>query len=115
LRRDVDPSCAYCGRFVFRGSGDELDAECDHVVPVAQGGTDTSDNIAIACRRCNRAKRARTVRQWLGIIAAPPWAVAGWIANRVPGAIDARTGEVLVPVVDALAGLPSSALKEDDE
>ena len=42
--------CRICGR-----SGIEL--EVDHVVPVAQGGSDASDNLQTLCFDCNRGKR----------------------------------------------------------
>ena len=31
----------------------------DHVIPLAQGGADTSDNLALACFHCNRRKSDR--------------------------------------------------------
>jgi len=31
----------------------------DHLVPLAQGGSDTPDNLALACFHCNRRKSAR--------------------------------------------------------
>lgn len=31
----------------------------DHVIPPAQGGTDTLDNLALACFHCNRRKANR--------------------------------------------------------
>jgi 5-methylcytosine-specific restriction endonuclease McrA len=44
--------CRMCGR-----SGLEL--EVDHVVAVAQGGTDRLDNLQTLCFDCNRGKRQR--------------------------------------------------------
>jgi len=32
----------------------------DHVIPLAQGGSDTLDNLALACFHCNRRKADRT-------------------------------------------------------
>ena len=32
----------------------------DHIVPLAQGGEDTPDNLALACFHCNRRKSAKT-------------------------------------------------------
>lgn len=40
-------TCVYCGNPA---------KEVDHVVPVAQDGTDRIDNLVPACRRCNRRK-----------------------------------------------------------
>lgn len=31
-------------------------AEPDHIIPHAQGGRDTLDNLRIICRRCNQSK-----------------------------------------------------------
>lgn len=31
----------------------------DHIVPVAQGGTNTEENLALACFHCNRRKTDR--------------------------------------------------------
>ena len=48
--------CVYCG------ASDRL--ECDHVIPVAQGGTDSLENLVTACLPCNRDKGARTPEEW---------------------------------------------------
>jgi hypothetical protein len=34
--------------------------EIDHIIPQAQGGSDTADNLCLACRRCNAHKSYRT-------------------------------------------------------
>lgn len=54
-----DYTCQYCGA---RG----VPLECDHVVPIAQGGSNSDENLVTACRSCNRAKGARTPEQWGG-------------------------------------------------
>lgn len=54
-----DFTCTYCG---LRG----VKLECDHVVPVSRGGSSEPDNLATACRPCNRAKRDMTVEEWRG-------------------------------------------------
>lgn len=48
-------ACRYCR------STDDL--SIDHVVPRCQGGTDESDNLVVACRRCNSRKGGRTPEQ----------------------------------------------------
>jgi 5-methylcytosine-specific restriction endonuclease McrA len=50
--------CAYCKREGYR-------LHKDHVIPVKQGGTSNIDNMALACRRCNLNKGARTPQQWV--------------------------------------------------
>ncbi len=50
--------CQYCSRKVSRP-----EATYDHVVPRAQGGRTTWENIVIACVPCNQAKGGRTPEQ----------------------------------------------------
>jgi len=50
--------CQYCAR---RCSPSEI--TCDHVVPRAQGGPTTWDNVVACCVRCNRVKGGRTPEQ----------------------------------------------------
>lgn len=61
LRQDVflrdDFTCVYCGRRGVR-------LECDHVIPVARGGSHNPENLATSCLDCNRSKRDKTVVEW---------------------------------------------------
>lgn len=50
-------TCQYCGR---RGAR----LECDHVIPVAQGGNSDVENLVTACFACNRSKRDKTPGEW---------------------------------------------------
>lgn len=52
-----DYTCTYCGA---RG----VALECDHVIPVARGGTSEMDNLTTACRTCNRSKRDKLIEEW---------------------------------------------------
>ena len=46
-----DGKCQLCGRKIeFRF------ATLDHIIPLAQGGIDSLDNIQLACKCCNRQK-----------------------------------------------------------
>jgi len=56
-----DYTCTYCG---VRG----VRLECDHVSPVALGGTHDDENLTTACRACNRAKRSKTVEDWMSAV-----------------------------------------------
>lgn len=56
FRRD-DYTCTYCSK---RG----VQLECDHVIPVSRGGSSEPDNLATACRPCNRSKRDKLVSEW---------------------------------------------------
>ena len=59
FKRD-DYTCKYCG-----SRGGEL--ECDHIHPVSKGGSNDLDNLATACKPCNRSKRDKTVEEWKGV------------------------------------------------
>lgn len=45
--------CQYCGR-----TPPAVTLECDHIFPIALGGTDEIDNLTTACMDCNRGKSA---------------------------------------------------------
>jgi 5-methylcytosine-specific restriction endonuclease McrA len=48
--------CVYC---------DSMEnIEIDHIVPLARGGTHTPENLAPACRSCNRSKGAKLLSEW---------------------------------------------------
>lgn len=52
-----DFTCTYCG-----ARGGRL--ECDHIIPVARGGSDDMDNLTTACRSCNQSKRDKLLSEW---------------------------------------------------
>jgi 5-methylcytosine-specific restriction endonuclease McrA len=51
-------TCQYCGKVL---SYNEFTR--DHVIPVAQGGKTTWDNIVVSCKRCNNLKGNNTPKQ----------------------------------------------------
>lgn len=51
-------TCRYCGR-----QSDSCPLVIDHVIPVAQGGTNDPENLVTACHDCNAGKAARTPTQ----------------------------------------------------
>lgn len=53
--------CVYCGLPLSEGDGIHL----DHVVPLAQGGAHSMENLVLACAPCNLSKGAKTPGQWL--------------------------------------------------
>lgn len=56
FKRD-DYTCFYC-----RQVGGKL--ECDHKLPVSKGGTNDFKNLVTACRKCNRQKKDKTVKEF---------------------------------------------------
>jgi hypothetical protein len=46
-------TCGYCGR-----TPPTVTLEVDHIIPVAEGGTDDPENLVTACWDCNRGKGA---------------------------------------------------------
>lgn len=57
FKRD-DYTCQYC-----QARGVRL--ECDHVMPISRGGTNSPRNLKTACVRCNRSKRDKTPQEWM--------------------------------------------------
>lgn len=54
LRRliiSLQPYCSFCG------ATEQLEA--DHIVPLAQGGTTTQENLQVLCKPCNTRKGAQ--------------------------------------------------------
>lgn len=51
-------ACVYCG------DGGIL--HCDHVVPVARGGSNEIENLATACAPCNLSKGDKLLSEWKG-------------------------------------------------
>jgi 5-methylcytosine-specific restriction endonuclease McrA len=52
-------TCQYCGKRAPKNI-DVDDLSIDHVLPKAQGGKTSWDNVALACTDCNRKKADRT-------------------------------------------------------
>ena len=60
LRFDVfqrdNHTCQYCGH-----KSPDVELEIDHLVPVAEGGTDDFENLVISCRDCNSGKSDKLI------------------------------------------------------
>lgn len=53
--------CRYCGLLVsWKDRKSPRGGTYDHVIPIAQGGLETFENIVVACRDCNSRKGAKT-------------------------------------------------------
>jgi len=51
-------TCQYCGR-----RPPDVVLECDHIHPVAAGGSNDIDNLVTACADCNAGKRDRRLEE----------------------------------------------------
>jgi len=51
--------CRYCG--VALG----VDAQVDHAVPVARGGSNDIENLDLICPRCNQEKDSKTPKEYI--------------------------------------------------
>lgn len=60
----VDVNCAYCNKKLTPST-----VSLDHTIPFAEGGTNTWENISLACRKCNRYKRAISAVMFRGFLA----------------------------------------------
>ncbi|HZU40732.1 MAG TPA: HNH endonuclease [Solirubrobacteraceae bacterium] len=56
--------CVWCGREVW-----PADLTAEHLLPRTRGGHSTPENLAVACRRCNRARGARSVAAYVRTLA----------------------------------------------
>ena len=57
LKRIVQKRAKYCCEYCIaqeRYAPDPFSSE--HIVPIAKGGTDDAENLALACQRCNNLK-----------------------------------------------------------
>ena len=57
VRQDSEERCGYCQspqRLVMSL------LEVEHIIPIAEGGTNDEDNLWLACSLCNRHKGAQT-------------------------------------------------------
>ena len=50
-------TCQYCGKKTHL-------LECDHKIPLSEGGTNELSNLITACRTCNRAKSNKIDKEW---------------------------------------------------
>lgn len=58
-----ETSCSYCEK-PFDLTVRALWLTVDHIISLAQGGTNASENLLAACYGCNRSKGARLLSEW---------------------------------------------------
>ena len=72
IRGELGDRCAYCDIPLYKTG------HIDHMTPVAQGGRDEASNVTICCEKCNLAKHAKNVEQFL------QWRLQRGLKNRNP-------------------------------
>jgi RHS repeat-associated protein len=58
------PRCEYCGKEITKEPGKPNTYEADHKNPYSRGGPTKDENLAPACRTCNRSKGAQTIEEF---------------------------------------------------
>ena len=66
-------TCYLCRRFLSTESNQENTVNLEHCMPLSRGGSNTKENVAPACWRCNIAKQNLTLeefrelaKKWIG-------------------------------------------------
>lgn len=72
LRKRLADRCAYCDA-PLKGRG-----HVDHKIPIAQGGRNEPANLTLCCEKCNLAKHAKNVDEFLR------WRLQRGLTNRTP-------------------------------
>jgi hypothetical protein len=87
--------CVYCGR-----TAKEAVLEVDHVIPIADGGTNDENNLVPACVKCNMGKGAKRLAEMPDAIKhhVMPAEFADWSADHIYGGMIA--GCLFVPPID---------------
>ena len=70
-------TCVYCGCKSREG------LTLDHVVPAESGGTNETNNLVTACRRCNSRKGAQSLRAFARTIASETNTTTRRVTDRV--------------------------------
>lgn len=77
--------CHYCNRPGGPTLGPDSRAwHVDHKNPLADGGEDTEDNLALACKRCNIAKHTQPYKQFRAYASVAFW-------NEAPEPVSSRS------------------------
>lgn len=64
-----EPCCAYC-EVEFQPCS-MRERTIDHVLPLVRGGTNATENLLAACRRCNSQKNRKTLEEWVATGRSP--------------------------------------------
>jgi 5-methylcytosine-specific restriction endonuclease McrA len=59
ISRDGE-ACVWCGRELWRH-----DLTAEHLLPRARSGRGVPENLAVACRRCNKRRRTKSIAAYV--------------------------------------------------
>lgn len=51
-----DKCCVYCGK--------TRNLHIDHIIPQSKGGSDSGENLVLACKKCNTSKNDADLMEW---------------------------------------------------
>lgn len=60
--------CFWCGRGVILKGQEPRSATIDHLIPKAHGGSNSHNNLIMACKRCNNSRGSKGTKKtikWL--------------------------------------------------
>jgi 5-methylcytosine-specific restriction endonuclease McrA len=83
--------CVWCNTQL---SVNHRDASIEHVIPRAHGGADVIENMALACKGCNRRRSDKPALEWLAACERDPTMRPR--ANIIRAAISRYTNTVSV-------------------
>ena len=91
-------ACCYCGEGIEDGAKLTL----DHLTPHCEGGSNSEDNLATACHRCNSSRGKRDWRTFAGAVAGylnhgvTPEQIIGHIETTVQRKLDLAAAKELI-------------------
>jgi 5-methylcytosine-specific restriction endonuclease McrA/endogenous inhibitor of DNA gyrase (YacG/DUF329 family) len=71
LASEQNQCCYYCGESFFKNGTLEYYFEIEHKTPLSRGGSDSIENIALACNSCNTRKHTKTEEEFVSQVVAP--------------------------------------------
>jgi 5-methylcytosine-specific restriction endonuclease McrA len=65
--------CCWCGVRFLDTVGHPFAPSLEHVTPLSEGGADSPENLAVACRRCNTKRGTKPIDTFQAFILSLGW------------------------------------------